>query len=100
MSRTYRRKNSPLPDWVTQDWSNHWRCHGVPKEGKILVKAIAEYHADYGCGTWHYACPSKWYRSNEHRKLRMQHKQELIRYYKNEEHEIQLADKTQSWSWW
>ena len=99
MSRTYRRKTdngSWHKYWATTKWIGVvgvWER--VPLEGEELKKSLAEYHSDRDYNS----SPTKSWRRGLWHKFRQQSKQELIRWIKNSEHEVQIRDNPR-WPWW
>lgn len=99
MSRTIRRK-SYVPTWVKTEWVKvpgtvGWGSYiRVPLEGKELAKSLHRHHGDAGCVTSTgsgVSCP-KWFRQNEQQKYRVQCRQEIAKYLKNEEYECMIVD--------
>jgi hypothetical protein len=97
MSRTYRRKSGKKHWWAGSDWKHDENgiFRRVEVGGKELKKALAYYHGDYDLG-W---SPAPWWRKDEWHKFRQQSKQELIRWLKNEDHEVQIRANPR-WPWW
>lgn len=50
MSRTYRRRNDELPEWVKYDYKYgpDYRIVKIPYTGKELKKEVNKYYADTG----------------------------------------------------
>lgn len=98
MSRTYRRKHGESPFWARTtcgyDSEGIWRR--VPLEGDELVKSVAKYHSDSGFG---HGGPSKWFKTITHREFKRKSKEEIIRYYKDEEYEVQILNNPR-WPYW
>lgn len=102
MSRTYRRKKNTRRRydqlWAISDWvrpEGTWHFILVRKEGDELKKALAIYHSDRDYN----ASPTPWWRKNEWRKIKAQEKQELIRWMKNPDYEVQMHEQPK-WPWW
>ena len=80
MSRTKRRKSSPVPEWVTTDWKrgsfNFWQK--VPLEGKELVKSLNKHHSDHGYKDYGSNCPA-WFRRDLNRLYRRRDNAEITR---------------------
>lgn len=101
MSRTIRRKswNYKSDLWITHDVN--FRVHGsyssrywVPKSEKEVKKAIAKQRSDAGYVTHSGSgrgCP-KWFRVVEERKYRAKAREELCRFIKNHEYEVQIEE--------
>lgn len=96
MSRTYRRIDRKVPNWVDHEWRyiDGGYLERRKLEGHELKRSMAMYHSDHD-----YGGPSRWWRKNEWHKFRSQARQELIRWFKDEEHEIQIRDNPR-WPWW
>lgn len=92
MSRTIRRKSGKVPFWVGTGWVYmHGRERRVKLEGEELRKDLAKHHSDNGYAS--YASgrgPGVWFRKKEQHKYRMKSKQELIRFKKDNEYEVQI----------
>lgn len=96
MSRTYRRKNADKPSWVKRRWEYNdgvWDMKWF--EGKELEQRLAYFHSDRYDGF----TPSRFWRKVNHHEFRSKAKQELIKYYKNNDHEVQIRDNPR-WPWW
>ena len=104
MSRTVRRKSSPVPEYVTTDWVrgslNYWRR--VPLEGKELVKSINKHHSDHGYRNYGGWCPS-WFRRELNRLYRSRDNAEIHRINIQGDYEEYLFNprrKDCAWLWW
>ncbi len=87
MSRTIRRKNAHCRHWWFTDYvciDGRWQT--VKLEGKELAKKLHKYHGD---GLDGYS-PNKWFRSEEHNKMKSLSKGELSRFWKDPEYEVQI----------
>ena len=69
MSRTYRRRHDPAPDWVTRDWKvvREPVWHMVPFQitGKEAKKEISKWHSDTGYHCDYGDCP-RWFNKLYH----------------------------------
>lgn len=97
MSRTYRRKevknHHRLIKWELRDYSHYplsVQHHPKSEEGKRL---LAIYHSDTGTHDFREPGPS-WFRNLfTERPQRREAKNEIRRYFLNEDHEVMLAPK-------
>lgn len=97
MSRTYRRKDRPVPIWIDHKWiwmDGNWLSRRR-LEGNELRKVVAKYHSDHDC----YNNPNLWWRRQEWKKFRAQAKQEIIRGMKSSDYEVQIRANPR-WPWW
>lgn len=87
MSNTIRRKNKAQTPWFFQQYV----CQEgrVPRTGEALKERQREYHADWGRG-YHKWGVRTWFRKNEERRFKAIAKQELAKYRKNYEYEVQI----------
>jgi hypothetical protein len=99
MSRTHRRTKigDKYPWWI--DVRYVWVDGGIIVRSELNEKQIkrakAKFHSDHDYND----SPSTWWRKNEWHKYRQQSRQEMIRWFKDEEHEVQIRDNPR-WPWW
>ena len=97
MSRTVRRKGGRkpfwYPDYVLELVDGIWTW--TRGEGPEHEKALKRYHADRD---YHDTAPA-WWRRMHWQEFRAQARQEITRYCKNEEHEVQIRNNPR-WEWW
>ena len=88
MSRTIRRKNAYKPWWLlrTHEKNEEGIYVQVPRPEKEATKILALYHSDRE----QHSSAGKWFRAQEHVKMRTLVKGELARFWKDNEYEIQV----------
>jgi|GEM_PF-5827899 len=103
MSRTYRRVNRDLPEWITHDWKpidGVWK--DIPYEGKKLKKIVSIQYTDNGCCIDGNDVPAH-YRKTINREFRAKMKQEVRRILKQHDYEnysFNLYRNTVAWDWY
>lgn len=95
MSRTIRRSKGEKPWYIGRDWSSNSR-DWIPLEGKALAKALSKYHGDHGFGRTSLRCKH----GSDEPGLRMLAKEEIARWEKNPEHQIQVPTKRHLRDYW
>jgi hypothetical protein len=101
MSKTIRRKNGHDLNYAIRD-RNYTDTrlggayyHPCTLEGKERRQAIARYHSDMRVG---WSAPS-FDRKIEHASHRARASQEIVRYYKDDEYEVQILANPR-WPYW
>lgn len=97
MSRTYRRKNLPIPYYVKQELVRiarfRWVWADIDPESKEYKKKIAKHYSDKGTLKFKEPGPA-WFRSIfTERPQRREAKRELQKFLKDEEYEVMLIPK-------
>lgn len=87
LSNTIRRKNEAQNPWFFKKPS--FPKGYVQRTGEDLEERKREYHADWGRG-YHKWGVRTWFRKNEERRFKALAKQELAKYRKNYEYEVQI----------
>ena len=104
MSRTYRRKNQPIPRWVTHESrrigeSFYWEYFPIDRDSREYAKRIAKYRSDAGTTSFREPGPA-WFRNIfTERPQRREAKRQIRKYMMDEEFEIQLLDKNPLMYW-
>jgi hypothetical protein len=87
LSNTIRRKNEAQNPWFFQQYV--YQEGYIPRTGEKLKERQQEYHADWGRGHHKWGVRT-WFRKNEERIFKSIAKQELIKYWKDPEYEVQI----------
>lgn len=88
MSKTFRKRGNTVPMWITHDYDISWPSMARTPwfEKSDAKKCLARWHSDsyYKTGT---------YNQHNWRVHRNEAKQELVKFIKNPEHEVQIRRK-------
>lgn len=104
MARTYRRKNQPIPRWVTHELrrlgdSFYWEYFPIDRDSREYANRVAKFRSDAGTTSFREPGPA-WFRNLfTERPQRREAKRQIRKYMMDEEFEIQLLDKNPLMYW-
>jgi len=104
MSRTYRRRNTKVPDWALSNIKYDGNiCVWVKATGKELERLKALYYSDKGCGHHCMSNAPAWFRRYRNRFYRNRMKQECNRILRKMDlwtYNFDVPKKDAGWLWW
>lgn len=110
MSRTFRRRNTTkngmcdleyytsevIRPWNEYTWSGAWVTVFFEKDSKEYKRGKAKFHSDAGTCSFKEPGPS-WYRRMFHKMYKSHVRQELHKFMRNPEYEVDLHDSTEKY---
>lgn len=89
MARTKRRTTGRQPVWLYREYLYGFGFTVVQDKEEIKKRDI-EWHSDWG---YRNIGPSKWFRQNQEAGFRSYAKEEIIKFWKDRDYEIQITNK-------